>query len=83
MFSRRTLLFSLVALPVPLATAAAQPWWDERREQRAWEHERDRERRRALERHEHWDDRRAHEVWERRQRIEARREWERRHRRQP
>jgi hypothetical protein len=79
MFSRRSLLLSLAALPIPLAGAVAQPWWDEHREQRAWEQERERERRHAQERHEHWDERRAHAAWERQQRAAAQRDWERHH----
>ncbi len=36
MFDRRRLLLSLLAVPLPLATAAAQPWWDERARCEEW-----------------------------------------------
>lgn len=79
MVGRRSLLLSLATLPIPLATAVAQPWWDQRRADAAWARERDRERRLALERHEHWDEARAHASWERHQRQLAQQAWERDH----
>jgi hypothetical protein len=76
---RRSLLLSCVALPLPIAAAVAQPWWDEKREAAEWERERDHERHLAEERHEHWEEQRAHAEWERRQRVVAEQEWARTH----
>ena len=66
----------MVLLPLPVAAAVAQPWWDERARRTEWERYRQEERRRRLMRREAFDDRREHEIWERRRRVEARREWE-------
>jgi hypothetical protein len=70
---------SWIALPLPIATAIAQPWWDEKREATEWQREREHERHVAEERHEHWEEERAHAEWERRQRVVAQQEWERTH----
>ncbi len=79
-FARRTLLLSMLALPVPVAAAmAADPWWDERAQQNAWIREREIERRRAAARHQPWDESRAHADWERQARVNARRDWDRSH----
>ncbi len=79
MFDRRRLLLSLLVVPLPLAAAAAQPWWDERARHDEWAHYEGEERRRRELRHEAWDERREHELWERRRREEVRLEWEREH----
>lgn len=79
MFDRRRLLLTLLAVPLPLATAAAQPWWDERARHEEWARYQDEERRRRELRHEAWDERREHEGWERHRREEAQRDWEREH----
>lgn len=79
MFNRRSLLLSMLIAPLPLAAAAAQPWWDEKVRRGEWERHEEEERHRRLERHEAWDERREHEGWERRRREEARLEWEREH----
>jgi hypothetical protein len=79
MFNRRSLLLSLLAAPLPLAAAVAQPWWDERARRAEWERYQEEERRRREARHEAWDERREHEAWERRRREEAQRDWEREH----
>jgi hypothetical protein len=82
MFARRHLLLSLLAIPLPLATAAAaDPWWDERARQAEWERERDIERRRAAARHQRWDEAKAHAAWERQARATAKRDWDRSHHR--
>lgn len=79
MLHRRSLLLSLLVVPLPLATAVAQPWWDENGRRAEWERHQQEERRRRMERREAWDERREHEEWERRRREEAQREWEREH----
>lgn len=79
MFNRRSLLLSLLVAPLPLATAVAQPWWDERARREEWERHQVEERRRREDRHEAWDERREHEEWERRRREETQRDWERDH----
>ena len=79
MFNRRSLLLSMLALPLPLAAASAQPYWDENARRAEWERHQNEERRRRAERHELWDERREHEEWEHRRREEARVEWERDH----
>ncbi len=79
MFSRRSLLLSMLAVPLPLAAAVAQPWWDEDARRPEWERHQDEERHHRMERHEAWDERREHEEWERRRREETRLEWEREH----
>ena len=79
MLNRRTLLLSLLALPLPVAAAVAQPWWDENARHREWERYQEEARRRRFARHEAWEERREREAWERRRREEARIEWEREH----
>ena len=79
MFNRRSLLLSMLAMPLPFAVAVAQPWWNEDARRTEWERHQEEERRRHMERHEAWDERREHEEWERRRREEARLEWEREH----
>jgi hypothetical protein len=79
MIARRSLLLSLAALPLPLAGAVAQPWWNQKREDASWARERERERRLAEERHEHWDEGRAHTTWEHHQRTLAQQSWEHDH----
>ena len=44
MFNRRMMLLSVAALPLSLASAAAQEWWNQKREDEAWRHEAERER---------------------------------------
>ena len=79
MFNRRSLLLSMLVLPLPFAAAVAQPWWNEDARRVEWERHQEEERRRRLGRHEAWDERREHEEWEQRRREEARLEWEREH----
>ena len=79
MLDRRCLLLSLMAVPLPLACAAAQPWWNEGARHEEWERYQSEERRRREGRRETWDERREHEEWERRRREEAQRDWEREH----
>lgn len=79
MLDRRRILLTLLAVPMPLATAAAQPWWDERARREEWERFQAEERRRRELRREAWDERRERDAWERRRREEARHEWEREH----
>lgn len=79
MFDRRRLLLTLLAVPLPLATAAAQPWWDERARREEWAHFQEEERHRRGRQREAWNEEREHEEWERRRRLEAQRDWEREH----
>ena len=79
MLDRRSLLLSVLALPLPLAAAVAQPWWNENNQRAKWEHYQEVERRRRMRRHEAWDERHEHQKWERRRREEAQLEWEREH----
>ena len=71
MFNRRMMLLSVAALPLSVVSAAAQEWWNQKREDEAWRHEAERERRLAEEHHEHWEEARAHAEWEKRQRVLA------------
>lgn len=61
MFNRRSLLLSMLVLPLPFAAAVAQPWWNEDARRVEWERHQEEERRRRLGRHEAWDERREHE----------------------
>ncbi len=79
MINRRSLLLSLLAAPLPVAAALAQPWWNEKAEDEKWRRYNEEERRRAEAHHEHWDEGREHEAWERHQRELAQRDWEREH----
>ncbi len=79
MFNRRSLVLSLLALPLPLATAIAQPWWNENDQRARWEQYEREEKRRREARHESWDEVREHEEWERHEREVAQRDWERDH----
>ncbi|HJS85948.1 MAG TPA: hypothetical protein VJ779_10855 [Acetobacteraceae bacterium] len=79
MVNRRSLLLSLLAAPLPLSAALAQPWWNEREENKRWHRYEEEERRRREARHERWDEHREHEAWERHQRELAQREWEHEH----
>jgi hypothetical protein len=79
MVNRRTLLLSMLATPLPVAAAFAQPWWNQRTEDQRWHQYEDQERRRYEARHEHWEEKREHEAWEKHQRELAQHEWEREH----
>jgi hypothetical protein len=80
MVNRRTLLLSLLATPLPVAAALAQPWWNQRAEDEKWHRYEEEQRRRYEAHHERWEEKREHEAWERHQRELAQREWEREHR---
>lgn len=79
MFNRRHLLLSLLAVPLPLAAAVAQPWWDERARREEWERYQAEDRHRRALRREAWNEGYEREAWERRRREAARHEWEREH----
>ncbi len=79
MVHRRSLLLSLLAVPLPLAAAVAQPWWNENARRAQWDQYEKEERRRREARHESWNEEQEHAAWERKERQEAQREWEREH----
>ncbi len=67
-------------LPLLFATPAlAQPWWDQKREDQAWQRERDKQRHDVEAHHHAWNEAAERRTWMDHRRFEAQADWNRTH----